>query len=442
VRTNGTPWRGRCRSRRVGNPRGTGFAATSPRACKNPNSPDTLDNRRRTVRADTPPPSLPDWLGSVATVVSAQDQSLAAYDYDAYGNPRTGGTAGATPSAVDNPIRFAGLYLDATLGARYTTPARSYDPGTGRFAGADPSPQSGTTPALSTYAYANDDPTSLTDPVGADPCSTGGQGCNQYDPTTHTYKPCGPHVSPDTCDLINNYTGGGTAPPPTNTVPDSGTTDLEQDWNGNYTRQHNAARDIAAYWLRTRTWYNVYIEFPIAHASKKLTGNTGYADIAAHDDIDAVWFIWEVKHIGGVNGEAGAEAQGPADVLWYIQKLKDQFPGQTVRPGMTITTRLMQPNPDNPKQTLVTTSSTALGRPASYAGVIVYWTKKRDDTDDDTRAVDKQKEEQAKAKAQADHDPPKHSLPYDIWEWLISVGRDPQGVPAVPEPIVEPVLVP
>ena len=33
-RTSGTPCRGRCRSRLVGKPRGTGLTATSPRACK------------------------------------------------------------------------------------------------------------------------------------------------------------------------------------------------------------------------------------------------------------------------------------------------------------------------------------------------------------------------------------------------------------------------
>lgn len=187
--------------------------------------------------------------------------------------------------------------------------------------------------------------------------------------------------------------------------------------------------------------------FPIAKASKAKTGNTGYADIAAHDGIDGTWYIWEVKHVGGVNGEAGAEAQGPADVRWYIQKMKNQFPGgrtrpvvgTNVQPGMTINTRLMMPNPNNPKETLVTTSSIAIGRPASYAGVIVYWTKKRDDTDDDTRETDKRAEEQAKAKANANNKPPKHSLPQSIWDWLVSVGRDPQGVPEAPEPIFEPV---
>jgi hypothetical protein len=57
ARTSGTPCPGRDRSRRVGSPRGTGFAVTSPRACKNEKNPDTIDNRRRTVAADTPPDS-------------------------------------------------------------------------------------------------------------------------------------------------------------------------------------------------------------------------------------------------------------------------------------------------------------------------------------------------------------------------------------------------
>ncbi|TML27946.1 MAG: hypothetical protein E6G35_09060, partial [Actinobacteria bacterium] len=84
---------------------------------------------------------------------------------------RTDGTATTTPSTVDNPIRFAGMYLDPTLGTRYTTPGRPYDPGTGRFASTDPLPRPGTSAATSSYAYAADDPLSLTDPLGADPCT-------------------------------------------------------------------------------------------------------------------------------------------------------------------------------------------------------------------------------------------------------------------------------
>ena len=56
VRINGTPWRGRDRSRRVAKPRGTGLVLTPlvPWANKNAYRPDTLDNRRRIVRAETP----------------------------------------------------------------------------------------------------------------------------------------------------------------------------------------------------------------------------------------------------------------------------------------------------------------------------------------------------------------------------------------------------
>jgi hypothetical protein len=39
------------------------LAATSPRACKNAKNPDTIDSRRRTVAADTPPGSPPAFSG-------------------------------------------------------------------------------------------------------------------------------------------------------------------------------------------------------------------------------------------------------------------------------------------------------------------------------------------------------------------------------------------
>jgi hypothetical protein len=98
VRTSGTPCRGRCRSRRVGNPRGTGLAATSPRVCRNANSPDTLDRRRRTVRADTPT-----W--SLATVCSRR---TAPPVYCAVMNANTSAavtSAGGLPTTVKNTFR-------------------------------------------------------------------------------------------------------------------------------------------------------------------------------------------------------------------------------------------------------------------------------------------------------------------------------------------------
>jgi len=73
---------------------------------------------------------LPDWLGGVADVVAPQGNTQASYDYDAYGNPRTDGTAGASTSPIgggdtnglDNPVRFTGACQDPLLGSRYSFP--------------------------------------------------------------------------------------------------------------------------------------------------------------------------------------------------------------------------------------------------------------------------------------------------------------------------------
>jgi hypothetical protein len=79
----------------------------------------------------------PDWLDGVADVMAAQGGSMASYDYDPYGNPRSDGTA-AGPGTVDNPVRFAGMYQGSALGSRSL--ARTYDSVTGRCGGVDPVP--------------------------------------------------------------------------------------------------------------------------------------------------------------------------------------------------------------------------------------------------------------------------------------------------------------
>jgi RHS repeat-associated protein len=111
----------------------------------------------------------PDWLAGVADVLSPQGTALAAYDFDPYGVPRSNGTAASAISkpTVDNPVQFAGGYQDSTLGASYATPARVYDPGTGRFGGTDPAQQATNIPATSSYAYVQDRPVSFRDPSGA-----------------------------------------------------------------------------------------------------------------------------------------------------------------------------------------------------------------------------------------------------------------------------------
>ena len=107
-----------------------------------------------------------DWLGGVADVLAPDGSSVASYDYDPYGNPRDDGTA-ASGSTVDNPIRFTGGYQDQTLGSRYSFPARTYDPSTGRFGGVDPVAPNRMAPGVSSYAYVGDRPTVFRDPSGA-----------------------------------------------------------------------------------------------------------------------------------------------------------------------------------------------------------------------------------------------------------------------------------
>jgi RHS repeat-associated protein len=120
---------------------------------------------------------VPDFLGGVADVVSAAGGSKASYDYDPFGNARADGTASGT-STVDNPIRFAGGYQDSSLGDRYSTIARVYDPSTGRFGGVDPAAAPLNTPAASSYAYVGDKPTTYTDPSGAEAETCAGMGGN------------------------------------------------------------------------------------------------------------------------------------------------------------------------------------------------------------------------------------------------------------------------
>ncbi len=66
--------------------------------------------------------------------------------------------------APANPIKFAGEYLDPT--GLYHLGARQYDPSIGRFTSTDPKPTPLKQPLMSSYLYADDVPTLLTDPTG------------------------------------------------------------------------------------------------------------------------------------------------------------------------------------------------------------------------------------------------------------------------------------
>ncbi|MEH1124165.1 polymorphic toxin-type HINT domain-containing protein [Micromonospora sp. CPCC 206061] len=123
---------------------------------------------------------LHDWLNGVSDVVDPTGTPEWAYEYDPFGVARgdnlTDGGRKLTDDAPANPLQYAGGYRDSSQSDRYHLRARNYDPSTGRFDASDPGPTDSTAPAISTYAYANNRPTVLTDPSGMDPDGANGMG--------------------------------------------------------------------------------------------------------------------------------------------------------------------------------------------------------------------------------------------------------------------------
>ena len=101
-------------------------------------------------------------LGALTDVSGNVVQS---YQYDPYGN-----VTSATGSITTNPWQFAGGFYDSTTGL-YKFGVRYYDPALGRWTQQDPLGGSLFDPSTGNrYAYANDDPTNLTDRTGALSC--------------------------------------------------------------------------------------------------------------------------------------------------------------------------------------------------------------------------------------------------------------------------------
>jgi RHS repeat-associated protein len=102
-----------------------------------------------------------DGLGSVVNLTSATGATQWTYAYEPFGNARTQTQNGA--NAPPNSFRFTGEYLDST--GLYNLRAREYDPAAGRFTAVDPLPPQSAC-VQSSYVYAADEPTVLTDPSG------------------------------------------------------------------------------------------------------------------------------------------------------------------------------------------------------------------------------------------------------------------------------------
>lgn len=108
-----------------------------------------------------------DALGSVAGVTSATGTPLIRYSYEPFGLKHKITNLAATGRPSSEPLRFAGQYLDTS--GRYDMRAREYDPSTGRFQSVDPVATAVSDPYSSVYAYAKNQPTTVTDPSGQCP---------------------------------------------------------------------------------------------------------------------------------------------------------------------------------------------------------------------------------------------------------------------------------
>jgi RHS repeat-associated protein len=104
-----------------------------------------------------------DALGSVVNLVGSDGHAEWTYSYEPFGEAPT--ATQDDPGAQTSPLRFAGEQLDpqSTL---YNLRARNYDTQTGRFLSQDPLPRATGDPSVSTYLYADDQPTAFVDPSG------------------------------------------------------------------------------------------------------------------------------------------------------------------------------------------------------------------------------------------------------------------------------------
>ena len=102
---------------------------------------------------------LSDALGSVRATVDGSGAAIGSADYDAWGNLRTSDTTGYA-------FGWTGQQYDESSDLQYLN-ARYYSPGTGQFLSRDTlEPNGSGATAYNPYAYANGNPTTLTDPSG------------------------------------------------------------------------------------------------------------------------------------------------------------------------------------------------------------------------------------------------------------------------------------
>ena len=109
---------------------------------------------------------LTDAMGSVIGLVDSSGQSVAAFDYDGFGNVRGTQGSDATGEALGGDFRFQSQWLESESGLYYFR-ARNYDAETGRFISRDPIDIIETAPeSFNPYQFVYNNPLIYSDPTG------------------------------------------------------------------------------------------------------------------------------------------------------------------------------------------------------------------------------------------------------------------------------------
>ena len=108
-------------------------------------------------------------MGDVIGFINSDGETVATYEYDAWGNCTITKDAGVITIAEINPIRYRGYYLDSETGYYYLQ-SRYYDPSIGRFLNADTIDVLAISPAGLTdknlFAYCDNNPITRIDNGG------------------------------------------------------------------------------------------------------------------------------------------------------------------------------------------------------------------------------------------------------------------------------------
>jgi RHS repeat-associated protein len=192
-----------------------------------------------------------DQHGTSSLSLDATTQAVTKRYTTPFGAPRTGST-GTWP----DDKTFLGKTTDTTSGLTYIG-AREYDPTTGRFISVDPLLDTGNAQSLNGYTYADNNPTTTSDPTGmcADiDCPT--RPCPECQNTTPGQKP-GPVKPTANASASTGNTGGTASTNSTGNTSGGSTTDTPTDagyyngYSGGYPAAPGLGRGCDSTWTCT-----------------------------------------------------------------------------------------------------------------------------------------------------------------------------------------------